>query len=461
MMRRWRTRGSLVVTLMLAGCASYQAQPLATAPNLAPNVAALDRTIPATKTGGSATTLQPGQTFSVGQVGLLAILNDPDLKSERGQLGVAQATALSASLLPNPSIGLGFAALISGPGSTPSYAASLTEDIQSLITYHARVAAARADLGSVNAQLLWNEWQVAQDARLLATQIYFANIQIRDRTREFKLLSEELSSVRQAAASGSLDLTAEAPLTAAAASASSALASARLDQIKAWQQLDALLGLEPSVRFDISQPEIPALPGSPDDLLSTLPSRRPDLLALRLGYNAQEERVRAAILAQFPALSLGAAWGSDTSNVVSLGPQVTMDLPIFNRNQGGIATERATRELLQAQYQAELDKAAGTVKGLVKRISVLNDDVASASAEADIAQRQAHDAEQAYSQGNLDQRSLVDYQTTALDRELEVTDLRNSLDSDQLALSIELGVGLPQTRLAPQNPTHQTKVTKS
>ena len=460
MMRRWRTYGSLAVALMLAGCASYRPEPLAKAPNLAPDMAALDRTIPAAKAGGPPFRISVNQALAVGQVGLLAVLNDPGLKSERGELGLAKAQLINASLLPNPSLGLGFAALIYGPpgagASTPSYAASLSQDITSLITYHARVAAARAELRSVNARLLWNEWQVAQDARLLATQIYYANIQIRDRAREFKLLSDELVAVREAAASGSLDLTAEAPLAQAKANASTALATAKLAQLKNWQKLDALMGLEPSVRFEIGKPVIPPLPASPGALLATLPSRRPDLVALQLGYAAQENRVRAAILGQFPALSLGPAGGTDTSNILSIGPTLTMDLPIFNQNQGGIAAARATREVLHAQYQAELDKAAGMVNGLSARIAVIGNDIRNASADAKTATLEAKDAEEAYAQGNLDQRSLVDYQTTALARELELVALRTSLDSDQLALAIELGVGLPQTRIVPQ-----PKVTKS
>ena len=68
--------------------------------------------------------------------------------------------------------------------------------------------------------------------------------------------------------------------------------------------------------------------------LTDLADRRPDLVALQLGYRSQEERVRGAILAQFPLLALGISGGHDTSDVRTLGPQITLDLPLFNRNQG-------------------------------------------------------------------------------------------------------------------------------
>lgn len=452
--------GLVAAVLALAGCATYRPEPLAKRPNLAPSVATLDRTIPAMTANDPPVTLEPTQSFSIDQVGMLAILNDPDLVEQRGDLALARADVTTASTLPNPSISLGFAALIYGPpgvgASTPSYAASLSQDITSLITYHARVAAAKASFKSVNASLLWQEWQVAQKARLLAVNIYYDDAQIRYLKRELSLLSTELTQVRQATAQGNLDLSAEAPLDAATATAQTTLATARLTQLKDWQQLDALLGLEPSVRFGISEPELTPPPADLAPLVSTLPERRPDLVALQLGYQSSEEKLRAAVLAQFPALSLGPSGGTDTSNVLSIGPTLTMDLPIFNRNQGGIASAKATREVLHAQYQAALDQADGTIHGLTARIAVLSADLVQARAAAAAAQRVANNAENAYGQGNLDQRSLVDYQTTALERQLDVISYQTQLDTDQLDLAIELGVGLPQTRL-----TNHTRVTPS
>lgn len=445
---------ALLATLALAGCAGYRPEPLANRPHLAPSVAALDRTIPG-GTPGDPVTLPPGQAFTIDQIGLLAILNDPTLADERGRLGVAKASMVSASLLPNPTVSLGFAALLSGPGSTPSYAASLSEDIMALVTYHTRVKAARDEYASVNASLLWQEWQVAQKARLLALSIHGDDAEIRYRRHELSLLTSELGDVRQATAAGNLDLTAEAPLTAATATAETSLASARLTRLKNWQQLDALLGLEPSVRFSIARPVLTPPPADLSPLIASLPERRPDLVALRLGYGASEARLREAVLLQFPSLALGPSYGSDTSNVKSLGPTATFDLPIFNRNQGGIAAAKATRSVLHAQYQAQLDQTEGTVRALVARIRVLKVDYRQASTAAGAARRLARSAEQAYGQGNIDQRALADYQTTVLERELEAVGFETRLQADELALGIELGVGLPQTRLAAHpTPSH-------
>ena len=435
----------------MTGCATYHAQPLAQHARLASSLSELDTEVPATTRNDPPQRINVRRPLTIAEIGLLAILNDPDLRSEWGEIGVAQADLLQASLLPNPSATLGFAALLGGPGSTPSYAASLSQDIASLVTYRARVQAARTHVGEVNAALLWQEWQVAQKAQLLALNIYYGERSLALTTRTLRLVSVEVQQVQAATAAGNLALTAVAPLLVAQASAEQALVTLNVAQIKQWQSLNALLGLEPNVRFDIVAPELLPPPSPLDPLISRLPQRRPDLVALQLGYGSTEANLRAAILGQFPAFLLGGTWGSDTTDVRSAGPTVTFDLPIFNRNQGKIAETRATRLVLRQQYLARLDGAVGTVRGIAGQEYALSGYLRLARQAADAAQRLARTARNAYAQGNLDQRALTDYETTALQRDLEVIDLQRSLGEDRIALNAELGLGLPVTRIVPSN----------
>jgi hypothetical protein len=46
------------------------------------------------------------QPLTIDQIGLLAMLNNPDLKSERGTLDVARVALLQATLLPDPTANL-------------------------------------------------------------------------------------------------------------------------------------------------------------------------------------------------------------------------------------------------------------------------------------------------------------------------------------------------------------------
>jgi len=286
---------------------------------------------------------------------------------------------------------------------------------------------------------------VAQKARVLAVDIYAAKAELEVRGKQLDLLDKEVNQVRKAAAAGNLALSAVAPLQAAKAGAETAIAGARMTLMKDWQALDALIGLDPSVHFKIAAPAPLDLPDNIDPLIKTLPGRRPDLVALQLGYRAADQNVREAILGQFPAFTIGPGGGWDTSRVYSMGPVISMDLPVFNRNQGKIASARATRARLHADYQARLDKAVSTSRSLVARIRTIKSDLKSARSASEQADTLADSALQAYRKGNLDQRSLTDYQTTALKRHLDVINYQRALDESTLALSVELAIGFPET----------------
>jgi outer membrane protein, heavy metal efflux system len=222
----------------------------------------------------------------------------------------------------------------------------------------------------------------------------------------------------------------------------------KLDRLKNWQALDGLLGLEPNVQFRIARPALGPLPTNIESLLIDLPENRPDLAALRLGYESADGDVAVAILGQFPAVTLGASYSRDTTDVVSAGPTFDLALPVFDRNQGQIAKTAASRILLRAQYQARLDGAVANVHALVAQIRQLSADLVTARSAAETAQSLATTARQAYAQNNIDQRTVTDYETTALERRLQVISIERQITEDKIFLAVELGLGLPRARIA-------------
>jgi outer membrane protein TolC len=432
---------------VLGGCALYHSLPLPRRPDLIPQLSGLRTQVPAAP-GEQSRTIATDKPLAIDDVGLLAVLNDPDLRAERGTLDVARAGLLQAALLPNPSGTVSYTPILGGHDIAPAWAASLTEDLKAILTYHTRKKSARFQLEQVNADLLWQEWQVAQQGRILALGVYWGGIAANLAQRQLQLLDQEVQEVQAATRAGNLDLTALAPLLAARASAAQAAASLNLAQLQGWQQLDGLLGLEPDVRFAIAPPALPGMPPDLTTLIAQLPERRPDLVALQLGYRSADETVRSAIIGQFPAFVAGYTWGQDTTNVRSGGPTASFDVPIFDRNQGQVAQSRATRLQLHEQYEARLDAAVGGAKGLVAQIQRLTGDVHDAELAAGDAEAQSKSAQQAYAQDTLDQRSLADFESTALQRRIEAIALERSLGEARINLTVDLGLGLPQTRIA-------------
>ena len=418
----------------LAGCGAPADLPLPAQPDLADDLGSLHRD-----------GINVGAKLTVTQVALLAVQNDPDLRAVRAQHGVAQAQVLQAGLLPNPQFTGAFLPLVAGVGTTPAYNAGLSEDIRALITLSSSRKAARASAGQVDAQILWQEWQVIGQARLLAVDIIEAERSLALLARNRDLLAARYRRSQHAVAAGNETLTVSAPDLAALQTTTTQINDLQRQQLSRRHQLNALLGLAPDVAVPLDpNPDIP--PWNPDvvaQALPTLAQRRPDLVALQLGYRAQNARLRTAMLSRFPNLVFGVTGGSDNANVRNLGPQITLELPIFNQNQGNIGIETATRQQLHDEYAARLAAASGQVRAMMAEIDLLAHQLVAVRRDLAATQRVARQAETAFNAGNLDERSYVDLVTARLTKEQEVVTIEQSLLDQQMAIATLIGEGMP------------------
>ncbi len=422
----------------LAGCASYRPLPLPTTARLAGSVADLTHTgvaLPA--------------RLSVRDVAYLAVQNDPALRAARARLGVARAQVLAAGVLPNPSLSAGLSPVIAGPGTTTGWSVGLSQDLQALVTLHPRLQAARAAAGGVDASLLWQEWQVIGQARLLAVDL-IEGARLRALLEQAQdLLARRYAITRRAVAEGNASLAVMSPDLAALIGIERQIDDLQRLQQTRSHELAALLGLAPGAKLPLApRPDLPPVSAAAvRALLPGLADRRPDLIALQLGYRAQDARLRAAILGQFPRLTVGLTGGSDTGNVRTFGPQVTLDLPVFDRNQGGIAQARATRRELRAQYVARLDAAVGTVQAMLADTALLGRQLRHARHQLAETERVATSAAAAFRAGNLTERAYVDFVTARIDKQQQILGLEQSLLEQQVAMATLVGAGMPAVSL--------------
>jgi outer membrane protein TolC len=425
--------------LTLAGCAAYHAAPLSLASPLKTSLAALNASPP----DGAAIPIRAPLTAQ--NIAALAVLNDPDLIAARAQHGVGQAELLTAGLLPDPSVTAGFAALISGPADVPALSGGLAQDISALITYPVTVRAAKAGLAQVDAGLLWQEWQVAGQAEALCIAIGADGEILATLQADAAALARVDRATQAQIAAKNLTISAGSASLAALAATQTALNAAIQTRDGDANQLDALLGLAPGIAIPIILPAslAPIPPALADRAIATLAERRPDLIALRYGYTQANAALRAAILAQFLPISLGADGGRDTTNVWSAGPQLTLNLPLFNRNRGAIATAAASRAQLAAQFSASLAAATGGAKALLARSKILQAQSLAADAAAANAAQIAAQAQTAYATGALDALTEINLQTAAADRKREAITLRQQRLTAILSLQTMLGIGLP------------------
>lgn len=416
-----------MIALGLASCESYEPLPLEDHPRLAAPAG-----------------FDPAKPLDMAEIARLAVENNPDLRAARGDRGIAQAQVIQAGILPNPQVSASLGLLAGGPASADSWSAGIGQDIKALITFQAQKNSARLDARKIDADLLWQEWQVMAKARLL-----FVDTVEQGRSRALlaenrALFADRYKRTERAVRDGNAVIATLAPDLTALSDIDKQLADLDRQAETRRHDLAVLLGLDPSVSVTLAPDIAIALPepAAITELLPRLPNRRPDLIALKFGYGSEEEKMRAAILGQFPALIFGGSAGSDTSNVLTAGPAITFDLPIFNRNQGAIAIERATRQRLHDEYTARLTASVAEIKGLLAQQELLRRQLGEAKLRLGEAEQVAELSRKAYDAGNLDERSYVDLAVTLIAKRQEIIGIEQLLAEGQVAIQSLIGTDM-------------------
>ncbi len=445
---------ALIVSLLFGGCAVYHPAPLdhgAVARALRPpslgklQVAAGEIRHPllAPVRFTSRAGLTPDQAA------VLAVLINPSLRATRDRSGVAAAQLFQAGILPNPQV-TGSVDFVSGgtitPGLVTAYGVGASWDVQALVQLGAKRAAARANLQAVDLDIAWAEWQIAQGAKLAFYRVLSDQEQL-DRARQVDArLQENLDVVRRASAAHeqtAIDLAA-----AQAASQDAHAVALALEQDLAHQRLalKRAIGFPPDaqlrLRAGISLPSHVSTPSSAE-LMANLEDRRLDLLALKKGYESEEAKLRSAILAQFPKISLGLNQASDTSNVHTIGPALTIDLPIFDRGQGTIAFERATRQQLRDEYFNRIFEARSDVATALSDIRALEKQIAALEEAIPVLQKMVDDFRVAAGQGNLSAFDFYVAQNNLNQKSIQIIKLKQQLIETRIALELAAGRYLP------------------
>ncbi|MYN28724.1 TolC family protein [Duganella levis] len=438
----WRP-SLLLAGLLLSSCASYQPLPLQEG---RPAGLVVDtRSLPFAPM--AAHRFDPADGLDIVEVAMLAVVNNPDLRLVRDDAAIAHAQSFSAGLLPDPQLALSRDLSNSvGAGGTKAFSLGLSYDITSLLTHGALHGAAERDADKTDLTLLWQEWQVASQAQLLFVKLVQGRRQlaILDQTRQ--LFADRYQRTRQALDRNLLNSDAVTPNLTALQDVDRQRFDLMKLQNQAAHDLNALLGLAPEtalvLRDDSGLGQLDTqLVGA---ALDGIAQRRPDLLALQAAYQAQDQRYRGALLAQFPALNLGFTRARDSSNVYSSGIGINMSLPFLNRNRGNIAIEQATRRKAYDEYQVRVQAARNDVRRILDE-QALNQ-AQGARLEADLRALAAALArsEQAFRASDADALAYATARSALLSKQLEQVALQQAVMEQRVALRTLLGIDMTQ-----------------
>ena len=440
-----RRRGVIGAALLaLTACQTYSPEPLITDPVvlsaplaavLARDAATLDRPY-----------LRPialdfSKPLDANAIGVLAVIGNPDLRAMRVRANVADAQLFSARLLPDPTLSLGLDQVLAGPPAVDNLTGTLGWAINELRTRGARIAQARAESQRVRLDLAWAEWQTAGKAEDQAARIvgleHAAAFAEANRRSALSMLD------RMMRAAGRGDLPPD-QLQAARLSASDASARVRTiekDLVTARFDLTRLLGLTPDQRLNLAPPPVLEAPLDATALFQLAANQRLDLQALKAGYMSQEAAVRLAIINQFPTLDLSINATRDTSKNLTVGPAVSLTLPLWNRNRGAIAIEKATRSALKAEYDARLYQTRAEIAAAVAALELARAQRAAILAELPAAQRFAQASRRAADRGDIASATAEAAEQALRDKQLLLA--QADQDSAEQLVALQLLTGIP------------------
>jgi cobalt-zinc-cadmium efflux system outer membrane protein len=365
--------------------------------------------LPGSETLPPAVVLENG--LSEDEAVAVALWNNAQFRADMADLAVARAGLIDAGLLPNPL--LSYLHLFGVKGQE----GYILWPLDALIQRPRKMAAAKLDVERVAARLVQAGLWLSRDVLVAYAELDLAQTAAKIADEEAGLRGEMADIAAARLRSGEISgLEATAARVAGFQAQESALYAAR-DVQTARARLSAILGWgEPSRSFELTPGPAPeAEEIALTELLETAYAARSDLRAAHLEIDAAAARLgweRARVLKLTATLE-----GKEKGEAgIFIGPSGKIEVPIFNRNEGGRARARAEMERAAQSYIAvlqrvrlEVTEAAARLAAARQALTLLDGQIVPAASEAASRARKAYSAgEESYLFALEAERQLLD-----------------------------------------------------
>ena len=389
---------SLVLLLLVTGCATYQDRPLSKTETLddyeARTLALPD--LQAYVQSRLDVQQWPPAAWSLPELTLAAFYYSPQLDVARAQWAAVRGGRQVAAERPNPAIGL-----TPGFNSTTGYGADISPwivgvaldlPIETAGKRGYRIAQAEQLSEAARLRIAQVAWELRRQVRQTLLDLYGASQTAALYRRGLAIQDDNVQLLEQMADLGEISANELSQARALRDELSLAALEAGKQESQARIRLAGVVGVPARElrgeefsfeAFEALPVDVPPVEAQRQALLN-----RPDLLAALAEYEASQSALRLEVARQYPDIQIGPGYEFDQSeNKWMLGLSVT--LPVFNRNQGAIAVAEANRAQAQAQFMAlqarivgELESALGDYQASMEKLRVAENLAANREAAA-------------------------------------------------------------------------------
>ena len=384
----------------------------------------------------------PPKAWDLRLLTLAAIYFNPSLQSARAQVAAAQAAEVTANMRPNPTLGF-------SPGVPSPYLITM-DFLIPVITHGKRsyqVEEARNLSEAARLNLAQTAWTVRNSVRSALLSDLAAEHNLDVARSQARLRTERVARLGERLKAGEIP----APMVAASqlnllnAQLAERMAEGRVSQAKA--ALAAAIGIPTAglaaARFDWQDfdqlPSVASL--SPEQIQRAAVLNRLDVRLALAQYRAAESALQLEIARQHPDFQIGPGYQYEEGHDF-FTPTFSIQLPIFNKNQGPIAQAEALRKEAAANLVATQQRViAQSEQALAAYRAAYAEAQTAAKALVNLRRAQEPLAQKAYTAGEADWLTL---NTVRLEGSVAAGVWLNSIFQAQAALGqLEAAVEQP------------------
>jgi outer membrane protein, heavy metal efflux system len=367
----------------------------------------------------------------------IALWNSPSFQATLADLGIARAELVEAGLLRNPVFSLLF------PVGPKQLEWTLQFPFDVLWQRPRRVAAAQLNAQAVGERLVWDALSLVAQTRTAHGDALIADRRLQLTIENDDLVQRLVGITEARYRSGDISELEARSARSGAARVQVIRRAVEHDRNLARLTLAAMLGLDtaPDQLRPVPGPPLAdsSICGTEAERLEDALASRPDVRAAEIGIEAAAARARWERSRVWTLIGIldGNGNGEEGAEV---GPGVSLDVPIFFRNQGGISRaeaeiERASRQYaaVRAQVVAEVRAGATRVRQAEQAITAWRDEIVPS---LEIEQRQAESAFQA---GEIPLFALLDASRRLIEGRTQLLDAEADLQRATIALERSIG----------------------